>query len=123
MLVEICNLLTIRRPRGRIVVRWMRLQNDRSRRLQTFLVLDTQCVLAGGIRKIGDPLSVRRPGGIALRGARRLREIPSIAVFGRNRENVAVRFEYGTNAAWRDRRVLNLLHNLNPMRTYLRQLI
>src|SRR5579863_1877998 len=71
-----------------------------------------QSVLAGFIRKISDPLSVRRPSRIAVGHAGGIGDVANVALFGGNRKNFAVRFENGADARWRDGGVIDLLGDL-----------
>jgi hypothetical protein len=93
-------------------------QVDHAWCVDTALIAQVQPILARRVREIGDPASVGRPCGVALLDAGRLRDVADIAVFGRYRQDVAVRFEDGSHAGRRDIPVHDLRRDVLPVRPH-----
>src|SRR6266850_6259074 len=57
-------------------------------RSHAVLLAYLQLVLAGLVGEIADPFSIRRPGWIAIRDRRAVREIADVSLVGRNGEDL-----------------------------------
>ena len=56
----------------------------------------------GLVREVGDGLAVGRPGRVALHDARRSRQVPDVALLGRDGQDLAAGLEHGPGAVRRD---------------------
>ncbi len=80
-------------------------ERDRARRAEARLVGDHELVVA---LRVGEPRQLRAVGGphrVSIVRARRLRQVAPITLVGRNREDVAARFECRAHAGGREARV------------------
>ena len=87
---------------------WVGAKIDHRGRLEPSLVAQVKLVLARRIGKISNGFSVRAPGWIALRHARRLRQVARFAFFGGNREDLPMGLKHRARAGGRQSGVLNL---------------
>ena len=100
--VPVEKLLAVRRPYRAVAID-SAIRRD-ARFLPTHLRTGVELVLAGLVRKVGDPLAIGRPGGIQFVNAGMLLgERANAAVFGRNGENVAAGFDESASCRRRER--------------------
>src|SRR5262249_22234614 len=115
-IVEIGNLLTVRRP-GRIRVEsWLFTQFELLYLSQAVLRSQVKRVLAGFIGEVGYGFAVRRPDRAAFVYAHRAGEVARIALFRRHGDDLAASGKHGPSSVGRDVRVMKLFGNIYEMR-------
>src|SRR5262245_52268023 len=86
--------------------------------LRTLLINDHERVFTAGIRKEGNALPIRGPGGVAFHHTRGLRQIANVTFLGWHREDVAAGFEYDSRTGGRNVATVNGFARFLIMWTY-----
>ena len=89
------NLLTVRRPRRAIKIRWRISQPDLLHVTQSRLIHQMKRVFPGFVGKKRNPFSVWRPRWIALGNRCGPSQISDVALFRRDCQNFAASLEHG----------------------------
>src|SRR5688572_26701159 len=86
--------------------------------LRAFLINDDERVFTTGIRKEGDALTIRGPGGVAVHHTGGLRQIADVSFLGRHSEDIAAGFEDCSRTGGRNVTTVNGLAGVLIMWTY-----
>ncbi len=86
------------------------------------MIHQMQRIFARFVGEKCNPLSVRRPGGIAFGNRGCSRQIPNIALFSRHSKNFSARFKHRPRTRRRNPRILNLVADFDPVRPSRRQI-
>ncbi len=119
--VVVQELLRVRRPRRRVVVRRVR-QRELARRFQAVLLFDNQLVLARPVAEVRHELPVRRPRGVALGRPARVGYVPHVAFFSGNREDLAARLDDDALAGGGEGEVRHARRHVLPARHHPREI-
>src|SRR5262249_38489982 len=122
-LVGVSDLLAVRRPERGVEKGGGRTEVKVAHLAHTVLLANLHLVFAGLVGEVGDPLSVRRPGGIAVGDGGRMGKVADITLVGGNRENLAESRRNCANSGGRKAVTAELLgFHLDELRTNLRQI-
>jgi len=102
VLVGVGDALAVGRPLGRVVVAGRRAKRKFLHVLDAVLVAEFESVLTGDVGEVGDPLSVGRPGRLALGGVGGVGQVADVALLGGNGEDLAMGLKNGPRTAGRD---------------------
>jgi hypothetical protein len=111
VLVAVCNVLGVGRPRGVVEEAGLGAEVDDCWRLEPGLVAQVELVFARGVGEIGDGFPIRTPRRIALGNGRRVGQVARVTFFGRDGKDFAMSLKDGPRTRWRERRVLNLIRS------------
>src|SRR5687767_379000 len=87
--------------------------------LRALLINNYQCVFTTGIRKEGNALPIRGPGGVAFHHTGGLRQIADVTFLGWHSEDIAAGFEHSSRTGGRNVAAVNGLVRLLIMPTHL----
>ena len=117
VLVGVCDVLRVRRPRGAVKVAGIGAKVDYCRRLEARLVVQIKLVFARRVAEVSDGLAVRTPRRVAFGHAGGLGQIARVALLCRHSEYLSVRLKDRASACRRKVGVLNLLRvQFHPVR-------
>ena len=105
-LIDVGDLLAVRRPSWRVEERWWIAEIDATDIAKSILVANGQFVFAGLIGEVGDGLSIGRPRGIAIGYSRTVREIANVSLISGDSEDLTPGFKDSASAGRRDAEVL-----------------
>ncbi len=115
--VAVAQLLPVRRPARRVVVRVITAERDRAGLSHAALRPEREAVaLAAGVREVRNGLAVGRPGRVALGGAGGVGDVAGIPLLGGHGHDLAPGLEHRARPRGRDGRVLQLVADAHEVR-------
>ena len=121
VVVQVRDLLAVRRPIGRGIERLIA-ERDLLHFARTILVAHVQRVIARFVGKVRDALAIGRPAWLPLHHRRALGQVARVALFGRNGDDLAPRFEDCPRTVGRYVGIGEPLGDVDVVRPHLRQI-